>query len=194
MILNVIFRSPVTFILGHTAYWTYSTCSECSESLRFLVRYEVRRSSKFKIIGLGPCLCRFEKYLLECAIKDWISSLAVEDYWTKAIRSWHLCRNWLLPPTPHSIDKKNGPPSYSVLLSTCVAGTGLPMLADGREGHNEETSARIYRPSFRENKPKPLVFFDCKRAFWACFRENWIYKFGHMCMGFFSIYSFLRFT
>ncbi len=40
-------------------------------------------------------------------------------------------------------------------------------------------SARNYRPSFRENKPKTLVLYDWKRAFWACFRENWVYKFGH---------------
>ncbi len=38
---------------------------------------------------------------------------------------------------------------------------------------------RIYRPSFRENKPKRLVFQYWKRSFWACFRENWVYKFGH---------------
>jgi hypothetical protein len=30
------------------------------------------------------------------------------------------------------------------------------------------TSARIYRPSFCENKPKTLVFSHTKRAFWAC--------------------------
>jgi hypothetical protein len=24
-----------------------------------------------------------------------------------------------------------------------------------------------------------LVFNHSKRAFWACFRENWVYKFGH---------------
>jgi hypothetical protein len=35
----------------------------------------------------------------------------------------------------------------------------------------KEPSARNYRPCFRENQPK--------RAFWACFRENWVYKFGH---------------
>ncbi len=40
-------------------------------------------------------------------------------------------------------------------------------------------SARIYRPSFHENKPKTLVFSHTKRAFWACFRENWVYNFGH---------------
>ncbi len=40
-------------------------------------------------------------------------------------------------------------------------------------------SARIYRPSFHENKPNTLVFSHTKRAFWACFRENWVYNFGH---------------
>ncbi len=40
-------------------------------------------------------------------------------------------------------------------------------------------SARIFRPSFRDNKLKPLVFYDWKRAFWSCCRENWVYKFGH---------------
>ncbi len=42
------------------------------------------------------------------------------------------------------------------------------------------TSARNYRPCFRENKPKTLVFYDWKRAFWACFCEYWVYKFGHL--------------
>ncbi len=37
------------------------------------------------------------------------------------------------------------------------------------------TGARIYRPSFHENKPKTLVFSNRSRAFWACFRENWVY-------------------
>ena len=38
-----------------------------------------------------------------------------------------------------------------------------------------ETCARIYRPSFHENKPKTPVFSHRKRAFWACFGENWVY-------------------
>jgi hypothetical protein len=38
--------------------------------------------------------------------------------------------------------------------------------------------ARIYRPSFHEKKPQTLVFSHTKRAFWACFRENWVYNFG----------------
>jgi len=44
---------------------------------------------------------------------------------------------------------------------------------------DSESGARNYRQSFRENKPKTLVFYDWKRAFWACFREYWVYKFGH---------------
>ncbi len=39
--------------------------------------------------------------------------------------------------------------------------------------------ARNYRPSFREKKPKTLVFSHTKRAFWACFCEYWVYNFGH---------------
>jgi hypothetical protein len=34
-------------------------------------------------------------------------------------------------------------------------------------------------PRFRENKPKTLVFSHRKQAFWACFRENCVYNFGH---------------
>ncbi len=33
-------------------------------------------------------------------------------------------------------------------------------------------------PRFRENKPKTLVFSHRKRAYWACFHENWVYI-GH---------------
>jgi hypothetical protein len=32
---------------------------------------------------------------------------------------------------------------------------------------------------FRENKVQTLVYSHWKRAFWACFRENWVYNFGH---------------
>ncbi len=42
-----------------------------------------------------------------------------------------------------------------------------------------KSCARIFRPSFRENKPKTLVFSHTKRAFWAGFREYWVYNFGH---------------
>jgi hypothetical protein len=38
-------------------------------------------------------------------------------------------------------------------------------------------------PRFRENKPKTLVFSHRKRAFWACFRENCVYNFGHRLGG-----------
>jgi hypothetical protein len=41
-------------------------------------------------------------------------------------------------------------------------------------------SARIHRLSFRENKPKTRTFSMIeKRAFWAGFGENWVYKFWH---------------
>ncbi len=43
----------------------------------------------------------------------------------------------------------------------------------------DHNSARNYRPCFRENQPKRSFSIKWKRAFWACFRENWVYKFGH---------------
>ncbi len=42
-----------------------------------------------------------------------------------------------------------------------------------------DTDARNYRPCFRENQPKRSFSIKWKRAFWACFRENWVYKFRH---------------
>ncbi len=51
-----------------------------------------------------------------------------------------------------------------------------------------DIGARIYRPSFRENKPKTLVFHYWKCLFWACFHENWVYKFGHGALRFHSFY------
>jgi hypothetical protein len=50
--------------------------------------------------------------------------------------------------------------------------------------------ARIDRPSFRENKPKTLVFSHRKLTFWACFRENWVYKFEHWRRCFFGVLQF----
>ncbi len=41
------------------------------------------------------------------------------------------------------------------------------------------SGARNYRPCFRENQPKRSFSIKWKRAFWACFRENRVYKFGH---------------
>ncbi len=41
-----------------------------------------------------------------------------------------------------------------------------------------QKSARNYRPCFRENQPKRSFSIKWKWAFWACFRENWVYKFG----------------
>ncbi len=40
----------------------------------------------------------------------------------------------------------------------------------------------LARPGFRENKTKTLVFSHWKRALWACFRESWVYNFGHGCL------------
>jgi hypothetical protein len=44
-----------------------------------------------------------------------------------------------------------------------------------------EYSARIYRPSFCDYKPKGLVFCLCKQAFLSCFRENWVYEWYTEC-------------
>ncbi len=78
-----------------------------------------------------------------------------EFYWRTILRreiAWNKYKN-----KPETLFK-NKPRSYKIL---------------------QGTSARNYRPSFRENKPRTLVLHDWKRAFWACFRENWVYKFGH---------------
>ncbi len=43
---------------------------------------------------------------------------------------------------------------------------------------NPDSCALIYRPSFRENKPKDARFQSLKTivlALWACFRDNWVY-------------------
>jgi hypothetical protein len=52
------------------------------------------------------------------------------------------------------------------------------LLNTQQDWRDKATCARIYRPRFRENKPKMLVFTYWKLAFWACFRENWVYNFG----------------
>ncbi len=44
---------------------------------------------------------------------------------------------------------------------------------------DRKACARNYRPCFRENQPKRSFSIKWKRVFWACFRENWVYKFGH---------------
>ncbi len=46
--------------------------------------------------------------------------------------------------------------------------------------------ARIYRPNFRENKPKTIVFYDFKSGVFGFFHENWVFKFGHWSV---KIYS-----
>jgi hypothetical protein len=43
----------------------------------------------------------------------------------------------------------------------------------------EQSSARIQRPSFRENKPKRLVFSHWKPSVFGLFHKNWVYKFRH---------------
>jgi hypothetical protein len=69
----------------------------------------------------------------------------------------------LLPPPPP-------PPLYHTAQKGLCYPAHIPIV---------ETSARIYRPSFRENKLKTLAFSHRKRAFWACFGENWVFKLGH---------------
>ncbi len=55
------------------------------------------------------------------------------------------------------------------------------------------SSARNYRPCFRENQPKRSFSIKWKRAFWACFRENRVYKFGHRwCYGEHLLRKFIR--
>ncbi len=44
---------------------------------------------------------------------------------------------------------------------------------------HREYSARIYRPSFRENKPKTLVLVIENARFWLVLGENWVFKFRH---------------
>ncbi len=56
----------------------------------------------------------------------------------------------------------------------------IPLVLDPR-------SVRIYRHSFREHKLKTLVFHDCKRSVWACFRENRVFEFGHRDLGWVKI-------
>jgi hypothetical protein len=48
-------------------------------------------------------------------------------------------------------------------------------------GIDPQYCSRIYRPSFHEKKPQTLVFSQSIRAFCACFRENWVFNFGHWC-------------
>ncbi len=43
-------------------------------------------------------------------------------------------------------------------------------------------SVYTIHPRFRENKTKTLVFSHRKRVFWACFRENCVYNFGHRAL------------
>jgi hypothetical protein len=66
-------------------------------------------------------------------------------YWINYKHAWFklpISLEWLLPD------------DFFTLVESCQA------------------CARNYRHSFRENKPKMLVFFDWIRAFWACFHGN----------------------
>ncbi len=63
----------------------------------------------------------------------------------------------------------------TTMQNTTLGGLNVVLSA----GIFNSTCARIYRPSFRENKPKKLIFNDLKLSFRACFRENLVYKFGH---------------
>ncbi len=70
--------------------------------------------------------------------------------------------------------------SLMLLLYICMyAWPGTPSKRPVAKRPFKYIRARIHRPSVRENKPKTLVFSNRKRAFWAGFRENWVYKFGH---------------
>ncbi len=69
--------------------------------------------------------------------------------------------------------------SYSSAQGTTVTAATSNIKDDSNIMRAHKSSARIYRPSFRENKPKSLVFNHRKRAFWTCFRENFVYKFGY---------------
>ncbi len=57
----------------------------------------------------------------------------------------------------------------------CLGNTG----AFAAPGRVYTTVPEFIDPRFRENKPKTLVVSHWKRAFSACFRENWVYNFRH---------------
>jgi hypothetical protein len=44
-----------------------------------------------------------------------------------------------------------------------------PHIEQGAQAGYRHNCAQIYRPSFRKNKPKTLIFNHWKRAFCACF-------------------------
>ncbi len=76
-------------------------------------------------------------------------------------KNWATTDTDIQQRTTDNIDDQQGHPTiYSQHLTT-------------------DTCGIIYRPSLRENKPKTLVFNHWPWAFRACFRENWVYKFGH---------------
>jgi hypothetical protein len=64
---------------------------------------------------------------------------------------------------------------FGIFLSTyCIQHCFICRHSDSTvsEDVGIEPSARNYTPSFRENKPKTLVFNDWIRAFWTCLHEN----------------------
>jgi hypothetical protein len=61
---------------------------------------------------------------------------------------------------------------YAIIKIFCVASIHYKY-------QPKNNSARIYRPCFRKKQAQNARFQSFKRAFWACFRENWVYKFGH---------------
>ncbi len=44
---------------------------------------------------------------------------------------------------------------------------------------------------FSRKQAQNACFYPLKRAFWACFRENWVYKFGHWTELWFLILTFV---
>ncbi len=46
--------------------------------------------------------------------------------------------------------------------------------------HVHSAVPEFIEPVFAKTSPKKIFFNDWKRAFWACFRENWVYKFGQL--------------
>ncbi len=71
----------------------------------------------------------------------------------------------LINEVPYAYAQPNFKDKYFLSLTTKIfSGVPVPEFID---------------PCFRENQPKTLVFSHRKRAFWACFRENWVYNFGH---------------
>jgi hypothetical protein len=85
---------------------------------------------------------------------------------------------WIIFLIPGTQARLPSGPSVFLLAQGCRWFLAYKIIISIKNMSNK-TGARIYEPSFRENKPKTLVFSHRKRVFWAFFRENWVYKFGH---------------